>query len=61
MTLNDVPMRISEYFDSVYAGPGRFWWRDEGRYETEPDAYPSSLLTQQTLLFDEEATVAIPG
>jgi SAM-dependent methyltransferase len=42
-------MRISEYFDSVYAGPGRFWWRDEGRYETEPDAYPSSLLTQQTL------------
>jgi len=42
-------MRISEYFDRVYAGPGRFWWRDDGRYELEPDAYPSSLLTQQTL------------
>jgi SAM-dependent methyltransferase len=49
VTLNDAPMRISEYFDSVYAGPGRFWWRDEGRYELEPDAYPTSLLTQQTL------------
>jgi SAM-dependent methyltransferase len=42
-------MRISEYFDRVYAGHGRFWWRDDGRYELEPDAYPSSLLTQQTL------------
>jgi SAM-dependent methyltransferase len=42
-------MRISEYFDRMYAGPGRFWWRDEGRYALEPDAYPSSLLTQQTL------------
>lgn len=49
MTLNDAPMRISEYFDNVYAGSGRFWWRDEGRYALEPDAYPSSLLTQQTL------------
>ena len=49
MTLNDAPMRISEYFDRVYASPGRFWWRDEGRYALEPDAYPSSLLTQQTL------------
>lgn len=49
MTLNDAPMRISEYFDRVYAGPGRFWWRDDGRYKLEPDAYPSSLLTQQTL------------
>ena len=49
MTLNDAPMRISEYFDRVYASPGRFWWRDEDRYALEPDAYPSSLLTQQTL------------
>jgi SAM-dependent methyltransferase len=49
VTLNDAPMRISEYFDNVYAGSGRFWWRDEGRYALESDAYPSSLLTQQTL------------
>jgi SAM-dependent methyltransferase len=49
VTLNDAPMRISDYFDNVYAGSGRFWWRDEGRYALEPGAYPSSLLTQQTL------------
>jgi len=49
VTIKSERMRISEYFDSVYAGPGRFWWRDEGRYKLEPDAYPSSLLTQQTL------------
>lgn len=42
-------MRIADYFDNVYAGSGRFWWRDEGRYALEPKAYPSSLLTQQTL------------
>ena len=48
MTLN-APMRTSDYFDNVYAGSGRFWWRAEGRYALEPDAYPSSLLTQQTL------------
>ena len=47
--MNDAPMRISEYFDSVYASPGRFWWRGEGRYALEPDAHPASLLTQQTL------------
>jgi SAM-dependent methyltransferase len=49
VTINSERMGISEYFDGVYAGSGRFWWRDEGRYALEPDAYPSSLLTQQTL------------
>jgi SAM-dependent methyltransferase len=49
VTLNDAPMRIADYFDNVYAGSGRFWWRDEGRYALKPEAYPSSLLTQQTL------------
>ena len=44
-----INMRISDYFDSVYQGSDRYWWRDEGRYALEPDAYPSSLLTQQTL------------
>jgi SAM-dependent methyltransferase len=42
-------MLISEYFDGVYQGLERYWWREEGRYALEPDAYPSSLLTQQTL------------
>ena len=42
-------MCISDYFDSVYQGADRYWWRDKGRLALEPDAYPSSLLTQQTL------------
>jgi SAM-dependent methyltransferase len=49
VTLSDAPMRITDYFDDVYAGSGRFWWREEGRYALEPEAYPSSLLTQQAL------------
>jgi tellurite methyltransferase len=42
-------MRVSDYFDGVYQGSERFWWREPGRYALEPDAYPTSLLTQQTL------------
>lgn len=44
-----INMCISDYFDGVYQGSDRYWWRDEGRHALEPDAYPSSLLTQQTL------------
>ena len=44
-----INMRITDYFDSAYQGSDRYWWRDEGRYALEPDAYPLSLLTQQTL------------
>lgn len=42
-------MRVSDYFDGVYSRHDRYWWRDPGRYEPAPDAYPRSLLTQQTL------------
>jgi SAM-dependent methyltransferase len=42
-------MRLSDYFDSVYLGSERFWWRESGRYALDPDAHPRSLLTQQTL------------
>jgi SAM-dependent methyltransferase len=42
-------MRVSDYFDGVYQGSERYWWREPGRYALAPDAYPSSLLTQQTL------------
>jgi tellurite methyltransferase len=42
-------MHISDYFDGVYLGHDRYWWRDPGRYALNPDAYPYSLLTQQTL------------
>lgn len=40
---------VSEYFDDVYSHHERFWWRESGRYELNPDAYPYSLLTQMTL------------
>lgn len=42
-------MHISDYFDSAYGGAERYWWRGPERYEPDPDAYPLSLLTQQTL------------
>jgi SAM-dependent methyltransferase len=42
-------MRVSDYFDGVYLGSERYWWREAGRYALKPDAYPVSLLTQQTL------------
>ena len=42
-------LRVSDYFDDVYQGSERYWWRGLGRYALEPDAYPASLLTQQTL------------
>jgi tellurite methyltransferase len=42
-------MRAAEYFDQVYSQTARYWWRDKDRYATQHDAYPYSLLTQQTL------------
>jgi tellurite methyltransferase len=42
-------MHISDYFDSVYLGSERHWWQERERYELEPESYPLSLLTQQTL------------
>jgi SAM-dependent methyltransferase len=40
---------ISDYFDSVYLGSERYWWKGPERYKLDPSAYPTSLLTQQTL------------
>ncbi len=42
-------MRVRDYFDGVYSTHDRFWWHEPGRYELDPNAYPYSLLTQQTL------------
>jgi SAM-dependent methyltransferase len=42
-------MPIYDYFDGVYTGTDRFWWRGSERYDLDPEAYPLSLLTQQTL------------
>jgi tellurite methyltransferase len=42
-------MRAAEYFDQLYSQSDRYWWRDKDRYATDHDAFPYSLLTQQTL------------
>lgn len=42
-------MRISDYFDGVYRESDRYWWRGPERYALDPESYPLSLLTQQTL------------
>lgn len=40
---------MAAYFDVLYSQHERYWWRDKERYSPVPDAYPWSLLTQQTL------------
>lgn len=42
-------MRVSEYFDILYRDNDRYWWQGAERCATDPDLYPRSLLTQQTL------------
>jgi SAM-dependent methyltransferase len=42
-------MRVSDYFDGVYLGSERYWWRGPERYDLDPDSYSTSLLAQQTL------------
>ena len=42
-------MHISDYFDNVYLGSERYWWRGPERYGLDPASYSNSLLTQQTL------------
>jgi SAM-dependent methyltransferase len=45
--------RTAGWFDELYAGVDRYWWRGEGRYAPQADAYPDSLLTQMTLRLSE--------
>jgi SAM-dependent methyltransferase len=40
---------VADYFDALYRPEGRYWWRSGDPYATEPEAYPTSLLTQQSL------------
>jgi SAM-dependent methyltransferase len=43
------PMRVSEYFDSLYQTHERYWWRAPSRHSLIPEDHSSSLLAQQTL------------
>lgn len=48
-TLNP-QLSVSEYFDELYgAAEPRYWWRHDEPYSADADAYPYSLLAQQTL------------
>jgi SAM-dependent methyltransferase len=43
------PARLPDYFDKIYAAHPRYWWKEAPRYSLNPEDYPASLLTQQTL------------
>lgn len=45
----NVRIPTPDYFDSAYLRSERYWWQEPGRYALDPDAYPTSLLTQHTL------------
>jgi 2-polyprenyl-3-methyl-5-hydroxy-6-metoxy-1,4-benzoquinol methylase len=45
----DADTGVADYFDELYRGEGRYWWRHGDPYATDPDAYPTSLLTQMSL------------
>jgi tellurite methyltransferase len=40
---------VAAYFDVLYRSAERHWWRYGDPYSADPDAYPTSLLTQTTL------------
>ncbi|GEM_PF-1657909 len=42
-------VNVDAYFDDLYRSHDRYWWRGDERYSAAADAYPTSLLTQQTL------------
>lgn len=49
---------LTAFFDALYAGTDRYWWRGDWRYSTDPDDHPRSLLTQLTL---RHVTTRSPG
>lgn len=42
-------VEISDFFDQQYESVDRYWWQGDERHSPNPDAYPTSLLTQMTL------------
>jgi SAM-dependent methyltransferase len=45
----DTRPAVAAYFNKLYAGVDRYWWRADPRYSADPADYPFSLLTQLTL------------
>ena len=42
-------MDIATFFDGLYASSDRYWWHEDTRYATDPEAHGTSLVTQMTL------------
>ena len=42
-------MSVNSYFDQLYRAAERYWWRRDDRYSTNPDDFPDSHVTRQTL------------
>jgi tellurite methyltransferase len=42
-------MSISDFFDGLYRTEQRYWWRENTRYDINPNAHQTSLLAQMTL------------
>ena len=42
-------MQVVDYFDEVYARKHRHWWRGADRYAADPEAHPTSIVTQLLL------------
>jgi tellurite methyltransferase len=49
-------MPIGKFFDELYRGEARYWWRGDNRYATDADEHPTSLVTQMTLRLLQEQT-----
>ena len=40
---------VARFFDNMYSSSDRYWWQQPERHSQDPNDYPASLLTQQTL------------
>jgi 2-polyprenyl-3-methyl-5-hydroxy-6-metoxy-1,4-benzoquinol methylase len=46
---NEANSLVAAHFGGRYESAERYWWSGDPRYSTNPDDYPSSLLTRMTL------------
>lgn len=49
MPPDDQHMPVNSYFDQLYREAERYWWRRDDRYSTNPDDFPDSHITRETL------------
>lgn len=49
-------MTLKEFFDRAYSEADRYWWKEDSRYDTEPDHHPTSLVTRTVLRLVQSMT-----